>query len=311
MLPFPFFDAHCDTLSCCAHLGWDLAESPGQTDLRRGAAFSRYAQVFAVFHDSARAPDDGMWAECMRQIEVFHAQLARNSDHVVQCRSAADLERAGAEHKTAAFLSIEGGDLLECDPGRLEWARDAGVKLINLTWNRANALSGTHCEDSARGLSAQGKEFARRAWSLDILPDVSHLSDAGFWDLVDLGAGPIVASHSDSRALCAHSRNLTDEMFRAIRDSGGFVGLNFYTPFVGLDNTIDAIFAHLEHFLDLGGETCVGFGGDWDGCDRMPGGIRGVQDMVKLYEEMLRRNYSAALIDALFFNNLKHTMVKQ
>ena len=311
MLPFSFFDAHCDTLSCCTHLGWNMADSPGHTDLRRGAEFAHYAQVFAIFHDGAKPPIDGMLAECGRQAQMFRTQLELNEDKMMQCRTAEDLKRAAAEHKTAAFLSVEGAELLECDPNRLGFAAELGVKLVNLTWNRANALSGSNLEERGQGLSEQGRAFVKRAQSLGILLDVSHLSDPGFWDLVDITQQPIVASHSDSRALCDHSRNLTDEMFRAVRDTSGFVGINFYTPFIGRSNTIDDIFAHLEHFLEMDGEKTVGFGGDWDGCDRMPEGIGGVQDMVKIYEKMLQRNYSQTLIDDIFYNNLKRTILKQ
>ena len=100
-------------------------------------------------------------------------------------------------------------------------------------------------------------------------------------------------------------------MFGCICATGGFAGLNFYTPFLGLDHSLDAVFAHLEHFLDLGGEKYVGFGGDWDGCDRLPDGICGVQDMERIYEGMLRRNYSAELIEDLFYRNLKRVIFEQ
>jgi membrane dipeptidase len=308
MLPFSYFDAHCDTLSRCIDQGWSLAVNAGQSDLFRGSKFRHYAQLYAVFHDGAKPPKDGMFAECVRQLNFFLQQMQQNRAHVVQCLTPVDFVRAASAHKTAAMLSIEGAELLECDPARLDYACEMGVKLINITWNRANALSGTNIEEKNRGLSAQGRDFVRRAQELDILMDVSHLSDPGFWDLIDITEKPIVASHSNSRALCDHPRNLTDDMFCAIRDNGGFVGINFYSPFVGLDNSVDAIFAHLEHFLDLGGEDTVGFGGDWDGCDQMPRGIHSIQDMGLIYEEMLRRNYSQVLIDALLYNNLKHTV---
>ncbi len=310
MLPFSFFDAHCDTISCCAKHGWELAESPGHTDLRRGEAFAHYAQVFAVFHDGAQPPPDGMFAECVRQIETFWAQLARSPDRVVQCRTAAEFDQAEKTRRIAALLSVEGAELLECDPKRLDFAAHVGVKLINLTWNRANALSGSNAEERGRGLGEQGRVFVKRAQELDILMDVSHLSDPGFWDLIEITEKPVVASHSDSRALGGHPRNLTDDMFRAIRDSGGFVGLNFYLPFLGLDGSVNAVLAHLEHFLDLGGEKTVGFGGDWDGCDALPAGIRGIQDMGLIYEEMVRRGYGQELIDAIFYNNLKRVIFK-
>ena len=89
---------------------------------------------------------------------------------------------------------------------------------------------------------------------------------------------------------------------------GGFVGVNFYVPFLGLDGSVDAVLAHLEHFLDLEGEKTVGFGGDWDGCDSLPKGIGGIQDMEKIYERMLQRNYPEALIGDIFYNNLERTI---
>lgn len=311
MIPVSFFDAHCDTLSCCTRFGWNLANSIGHVDIPRGREFDHYAQVFAIYHDPARAPLDGMYCEFARQAEMFRMQMHLNENEILHCKDAEDLERARREGKIAALLSVEGADLLECDPGRLAGAKELGVKMINLTWNRANALSGTNAEEKDRGLSAQGRAFVRRAGEVGILVDVSHLSDSGFWDLMDITQAPVVASHSNARALCDHPRNLTDEMFRAICQTGGFVGINFYSAFVGLDNSIDAVMAHIEHFLELGGEKTVGFGGDWDGCDALPGEMRGIQDMDRIYEAMLRRNYSETLIGDIFYHNLKRTIFER
>lgn len=308
MVPISFFDAHCDTISCCTHLGWNVAKSIGHVDLERGRLFEHYAQVFAIYYDPAKIAAEGMFAEFNRQKEMFFRQLRLNENTVMHCKTLADLERAESTHKIAALLSVEGADLLECDPAKLDIASELGVKMINLTWNRPNAISGTNLEDRDRGLSRLGIDFVKRAQKLGILVDVSHLSDAGFWDLIDITEKPIVASHSNSRSLCDHTRNLTDDMFKAILEVKGFVGINFYSPFVGLDNSIDAIFAHLEHFLELGGERTVGFGADWDGCDQMPERIRGIQDMERIYDKMLQRNYSEELIHNIFYDNLKRTI---
>lgn len=175
---------------------------------------------------------------------------------------------------------------------------------MNLTWNHANALSGSHREEPERGLSDKGIAFARRAWELGILPDVSHLSDAGFWDLVRAARGPILASHSNSRAVCGHTRNLTDDQFLAVRDSGGVVGINLFTAFVGGDGSMDALLAHFEHFLELGGEKTLALGSDWDGDITGAGGIRGAEDMCRLAEAMERKNYGEDLIRAIFYGNL-------
>ena len=138
----------------------------------------------------------------------------------------------------------------------------------------------------------------------EIYPDVSHLSDAGFWDLVRMAKRPIVASHSNARAVCPHRRNLTDDQFRAIRDLGGVVGLNLYLDFVG-QPTMDALVAHVEHFLNLNGEKTVCLGGDLDGCEALAAGMTGMQDAPKLYDALKARGYSEALLEDIFWNNLR------
>ena len=179
-----------------------------------------------------------------------------------------------------------------------------GVRLLNPVWNRANVLSGTNAEDPERGLSAKGRDFIRALEEYGIYPDVSHLSDAGFWDLVHIARRPIVASHSNARAVCPHRRNLTDDQFRAIRDSGGVVGLNLYLHFVG-QPTMDALVAHVEHFLALDGEKTLCLGGDLDGCEALAAGMTGMQDVPRLYEALKARGYSDALLEDIFWNNLR------
>jgi len=137
-----------------------------------------------------------------------------------------------------------------------------------------------------------------------MLVDVSHLSDPGFWDVAEELSGPFFASHSNARAVFSHPRNLTDEQFTAIIDHNGVVGLNLYANFLGERADLDTAIAHLEHWLELGGERTVALGGDLDGCSSLPEGITGIQDLDRLWERLLQRNYSEALVRALFFENL-------
>ncbi len=300
-----YFDAHCDTVSCCLHIGWPMRSNPGQLDLERGKAFSRRAQFFALYHDAAKAPGDGMWAQCLRLYDCFARETEKNSDLISRCCTAEQVNAAVSAGKEAALLSIEGADLLECDPDRVEAVAAWGVKLLNLTWNRHNLLSGSHLEQPDRGLSERGRDFVRELERCGIYADVSHLSDAGFWDLVKIAQRPIVASHSNSRALCSHTRNLTDDMFRAIRDSGGVVGLNFCPAFVDAEHpSIDMLVRHAEHFLALGGEKALCIGGDLDGCEPAAVGICGEQDVPLLYEAMAERGFGKDLLDDIFWNNL-------
>lgn len=305
----PYFDAHCDTVSCCLGLDVSLRENALQLDLCRGRGFSRRAQFFALYHDAAKAPPDGMWAQCLRLYDRFCRETEQNADLIRHCRTGAEVDDAVAAGQEAALLSIEGADLLDCEAERISLVASWGVKLINLTWNRANPLSGTHREEPDRGLSEQGRGFVRELETQDVYADVSHLSDAGFWDLVKMARRPIVASHSNARAVCPHSRNLTDDQFRAIRDLGGVAGLNFCPAFV--DETrpsLEGLIRHVEHFLALDGEKTLCIGGDLDGCEPAPVGIGGEEDVPRLYEALRQRGYDRALLEDIFWNNLRRLL---
>lgn len=298
----PYFDGHCDTVSCCTHQGRSLRENGGHLDLKRLGRFQKAAQVFALFAPAARFPEGALWDECQRQHEVFLAELAKNADLAVQCRTGADIAAANAAGKIAALLSVEGAELFCCDPEKLGTAAAWGVKLINVTWNYKNALSGTNVEAPDRGLTDRGREFVRAAYGLGILMDVSHLSDPGFRDLAEMGLGPIVASHSNARALCGHSRNLTDDMFRAIRDSGGVAGFNMCDEFIGGTCSLEDGVRHVEHFLELDGAKTLALGGDWDGCDLFAG-WSGVQDLPTLWDALEERGCDRATLEDIFYNN--------
>lgn len=305
MNAIPYFDGHCDTISRCEKRGCSLRENDGHLDLKRLKAYDRAAQIFAVYHDLANAPADGMFAECRRQQELFRRELEQNSDLAVQCRTAEDVRRANTAGRVAALLSCEGAELLNCDPSNLEWAYSVGVKAINLTWNHANFIAGSHSSEPERGLNDLGRAFVREAQRLGILIDVSHCSDAAFWDLMKLTQAPVIATHSNARAVCAHTRNLTDDMFRAVAETGGVVGVNFWVRFVtpGGEPNMDDVLRHFDRFLSLGGEKHIGLGADLDGCERLAGGLRGVEDMGLLYEALRRRGYGPALLEDIFYNN--------
>ena len=299
----PYFDGHCDTVQDCTYLGRALRENEGHLDLERLGRFRKAAQVFAIFANKARYPEGTMFAQCEKQHGVFVRELEKNADIVCFCRTGEDILAANAAGKVAALLSIEGGELLDSDPGKLELAASWGVKLINITWNYANGLSGSNAEYPERGLTDTGKAFVKEANRLGILMDVSHLSDPGFWDLAEITDKPIVASHSNARSLCGHSRNVTDDMFRAIRDSGGTVGINMYTDFIGGTCSLDDFVRHVDHFMELDGAKTVALGGDWDGCE-LSFGFHGIEDVPQLWDALAKRGYDNAVLEDIFYNNL-------
>ena len=209
-----YFDAHCDTIYRCLETGENsaldygenreeqrryyaasthLRENGGHIDLLRGKKFQRCAQFFALFHDAAEAPIDGMWAQCQRMHDFFLREMTNNADIARQCRTGAEVDEAVSQGMVATLLSIEGADLIDCDVHKIETVSGWGVRLLNPVWNRANVLSGTNAEEPERGLSAEGRDFIRTLEEHDIYPDVSHLSDTGFWDIVRIPTrGPSV-----------------------------------------------------------------------------------------------------------------------
>ena len=298
------FDAHCDTIFRCWRECEPLGSNTGAVDLdRTERAFAHYAQIFALWTAPGYTGGNTLEAAYQALLRCFRRQLEQNQRRMALCRSGTEICAAWAQGRTAALLSVEGADLLGCNPERLEDAARDGVRVITLTWNHANALCGAHSDQPERGLSPLGREFVARMEALDILVDVSHLSQAGFWDVLSMARRPVLATHSNARAVWDHTRNLTDEQITAIIKNQGVVGLNFYREFVGGSRDLDGVRAHLDHLLDLGGAGCVALGGDWDGCDTI-GDLSDVAALTRFYEYLLYRRYPKGVVQGLFYNNL-------
>lgn len=301
------FDAHCDTISRCWREYEGLDCNSGSLSLERTACFRRYCQFFALwtaegytgYPIGAESVERAYWA----LLRCFKDQMKRNQDKIIQCRTAQDVEQANRCGKAAAFLSVEGAELLGCSPDRLPQAAEDGVVAINLTWNHANAVSGSSQEEPGRGLSTLGRSFVEKMEDLHILVDVSHLSEAGFWDVAAMARRPFIASHSNAKSVWDHTRNLTDGQINAIIKNQGVIGLNFYEGFVGGSRDLDAVRAHLDHILELGGASCVALGGDWDGCDLIAD-LPAIDSLPRLYEYLLCHGYHETVVRDLFYNNL-------
>ena len=203
-------------------------------------------------------------------------RLAAMLDHarteLAQCsqiqlvRTVREAEAARETGKLYAFLGIEGMAAFGTDAGALDRCYDSGVRLGMLTWNEENALAAGAGGDPEKKLTAPGRAVVRRMRELHMLVDVSHLNDGGFWDVMDLAGGPVIASHSNCRALCDVRRNLTDEQLRAIRDTGGVVGLNVYHGFVHAEaekQTAEMLARHAAHMAEVMGVEHVGCGFDF------------------------------------------------
>lgn len=303
------FDAHCDTAYELWRRGEHLVRSSCHIDLEKAAALDAYAQVFA-FCSYAGQPGAPRAETLLREpLEYLRAEVRQNAERIAFAAAPDDVEALTAQGKIAALLSVEGSEVIGCDPAALEALRREGFVMTTLTWNADNALAGAHGSD--RGLTPRGKDFVSKAQRLGLAVDVSHLSEAAFWDLMKVTQKPILASHSNCRALCGHKRNLTDDQLRAIADTDGAVGLNLYVPFLGATADFVTLERHLEHLLRLCGERRVMLGGDLDGCDELPEGFSDLQSYPAFYSYLRARGYDEALLNRIFFDNLLELLKRE
>ena len=300
----PLFDAHCDTSLSILEHGYDLYQNPGHLDLHRSVQFAPRVQIFAIF-------DEGTRIHYRRQMDHLKQALACNDAFVTLCTTGREAMAAAEAGKMAAMLSVEGAELLDCSVSGVHMAAADGVRFVNLTWNHANLLSGSNVEETDRGLSEDGRVFVRACEAENITVDVSHLSDPGFWDVIETAQKPVIASHSNSRSVWDHPRNLTDAQFCAIMQTGGVVGINLYSAFLGTQPTVDTVIRHIDHFLELGGAKHIGLGADFDGCDMLPAGFHGVSDMPVLYDALLSRGYQEQVVRDIFYDNFMRMLQRK
>lgn len=298
------FDLHCDTIARIERQGGSLVNSPYHISLDR-IHFDAYAQVFALF-----LPDELRGQAAIEKYEAllrcFRRELEQNSERIMQARTGAELTRVLESGRCAAVLSVEGGSALAGELSRVETLARDGVRFLTLTWNAANEIAGG-CREPG-GLTAFGRALLPELRRCGIVPDVSHLSDEGIDDVLSLTDGPVVATHSNARPVCAVPRNLRDEHFKELVRRGGLVGINYSLHFLRGDEPERAdlpdILRHVEHFLALGGENTLALGSDYDGTD-VPQSIATMEKVANLYAFMLESISDAAVVEKLFFENAR------
>ena len=310
---FPVFDLHCDT--ALALLGEDrnstgsLRKNEYHIDLERANALPGYAQCFACYTSPDMVERYGISPTLIfeRELVTIQREVDQNKRQIAIAYTPADIEANLEKGKISAILTLEGTAGIGYDPALLEDLSLIGFRMTTLTWNEKNPLAGSHL--TGGGLTDRGREFVREAQRLGMRIDVSHLSDEAFWDIMKITDAPIVASHSNSRSFCNVSRNLTDDMFRAICESGGVAGFNLCAEFVGEDPTLDTVCDHIFHLIEMDPDCRhIALGGDLDGCDRLPEGIAGIQSYPALAQRLLERGMSERELGDLYWNNAMGVM---
>ena len=311
----PVFDLHCDTALGLLGRGMkesgDLRRNQLHIDLERASSLAGYCQCFACF----TTPGMEEWMKIspkvvfQQELATIQRELERNCDLISLAHTAAEVEGNYKSGKMSAILTIEGPAGFDYDPARLEELYKIGFRITSLGWNEKNPLTGSH--KTGGGLTDQGREFLREAQRLGMIIDVSHISDEGFWDIMKITEAPIVATHSNSRSVYGASRNLTDDMFRAIVETGGVAGFNMCAEFTGDHPTLDTACDHIFHFMELAPNgKHISLGGDLDGIDNMPAGFRGVQDYPAFAARLHERGLDEHSLKDIFWNNALGVMEK-
>ena len=275
-------DFHCDTM------GERVARSEGKVSLRhndghislekmqKGGALAQFFAVWIPLHDRAErlGVTMGPYEYFNFVHEKYEEEMAKNTDIIAKAYCLADLEKNRANGLMTAFLSIEDSVPLEGKIERVDEFYQKGVRLMSLTWNYENSVAYPTSEDPEimrKGLKPFGFETIERMNELGMIIDVSHLNDAGIFDVLKHSKKPIVASHSNARAVCNHRRNLTDEMLKLLGENGGLTGLNYCAPFMSEEaaannlTTCEDIVRQALYIKNKAGIDALGFGSDFDG----------------------------------------------
>ncbi len=300
-----FVDAHCDTITTIMKTGGALKSNTGHIDIDRLKKYDSFVQFFAAFISPEQAKM-GALRRTLDIIDKLYREIEINKNDIMLCRNYSDIVNAINSGKVAAVLTIEGGEALEGSLSVLRMLYQLGVRAITLTWNFRNQIAdGVADSVTNGGLTPFGRDVVSEMNRLGMMVDVSHLSEAGFWDVIHLSSAPIIASHSNAKKICRHSRNLTDEQLLALKKNGGVTGINLYPYFVINDGKAEMkhVISHIEHIVGLTGEDTLGLGSDFDGIDKTPVGLEGVQYFPDLINELLKLNYSESLINKIAGEN--------
>jgi membrane dipeptidase len=317
-------DMHCDTILelVNAKEKINLRSNHLNVDLEKMQKGDYLVQCFAMFvHFNVENP----FETCMKMIDRYYLELEENKDLILPALCYNDIIENQKNGKMSAILTIEEGGVTK---GSLELLRNfyrLGVRMITLTWNFVNGVGYPNIitkEDGAKdfksgnkvdGLTEYGIKMVQEMNRLGMIVDVSHLSDAGFYDVAKYSTKPFVASHSNARSVCNHARNLDDDMIRLLASKGGVMGINYCADFLkeapkgtkyGENKSmIEDMVKHIKHIVKVGGIDCVGLGSDFDGI--FPNlEMKDASELGKLEKALRNEGFSTNDIEKIFYKNV-------
>jgi len=268
-------------------------------DLPKIIAGGIFIQFMAVYVHQHYKPNLSL----RRSLELIDTFLDIADDpRFIHIKRTEDLNQLlSSGKKIGLLLSLEGAEPIE-SIAILDVFFRLGVRCIGLTWNHGNLLA-DGC-NGAGGLTPFGKEVVNKMSELGILCDVSHLSQASFWDVISIAKKPLIASHSNCHALCPHPRNLSDSQIKELAQTGGVISINFYPEFIGLNRDLDSIIKHIAHICELVGAEHVGIGSDFDGAEFSIPNLENASKLVNLAKGLEKNGFHKREIEKIMGNNI-------
>ncbi len=299
-------DLHCDTIDLCMedkeHLG--IGNNQFCVDIEKLKQADSLAQFFALYVNIKEHDDPDRY--CLEMLDKFYEELNKNKEDIAFAGSLNMLENNLKQGRLSAFLSIEEGGVLN---GKLHNLRNfyrLGVRMMTLIWNHPNELGYPNYkfEYKDKGLTDFGKQVVWEMNKLGMIIDVSHASDAVFYDAARLSDKPFIASHSNAREITYHARNLTDDMIKTLSEKGGVTGINFEAMFLGQSSEakISDMIKHIKHIYNIGGIEVLAIGTDFDGTTTKSE-IKNIGEMEKLHHALERNGFSQDYIERIFYKN--------
>lgn len=265
-------------------------------------------QNFAMYIDLEE--QENPYENAMELVRLFEQEMQQNADLIRQVRTYDEIKANQEQRILSALLTLEEGGMCMGEIEKLHEFYEHGARMMTLSWNYENELCYSAALADGKmgfGLKKRGFEFLEEMEQIGMIPDVSHLSDEGFWNLVSVCKKPFVASHSNARMLCSHPRNLTDEMIRRLGEQGGVAGLNYYPEFLGeklaVEDCMDALVRHAVHMINKGGSACVGLGSDFDGFrgEGRPADAASQEDLIWAFH---KAGLTESEIDGILYQNV-------
>lgn len=318
-----YIDMHCDTVAEMYYRKRDgkpygLYENDQHVDIKKMLGGDCMVQCFAAFVDLHRDKNPFEYVNTL--IDLFFEQVQANSKYIRHVTNTEQIKENSDNGILSALLTVEEGGVIENDISRVQKLYDRGVRMMNFTWNYVNTLStpngfnpetGNSTLETHDGLTPLGFEYLSELERLGIIADISHISDAGLWDVLKAAKKPFVASHSNCRALCDNARNLDDDMLRAMAEHGCVAGINFCSPFIHTHTSTEdygvsaeRAINHVVHMINVAGEDFPAIGTDFDGVDSFNLEIKNSSYMPLLEKEMRKRGLTENQIEKVMYKNV-------